>query len=339
MKKVLIIGGTGTISAPVAKLLVEDKDTELYLLNRGLRKDDLPDSVHRIKGDIRKDSEELRDRLKDLYFDSVISFLIMDQEDAKINIDLFKGKCSQFIIISTVVALDHQLTCNVDETLNYGNRFSNYGRNKEICERIFLNEKDFPVTIVRPTQTYSNERIPLSLKGRTYWSVCSRLIKGKEVIVHGDGQSVWAGTHAEDFAKLFMPLIGRKESIKEIYQIMNPEPYTWDMIYQTLADELGGVYRPVYISSILLDGSRKYNWQESIHGDKHFSNIFDISKIRKLNPDFAFTIDMKKGIKMFMEYMEKHPELKKEDPDFDKWCDDTIEKYRKLKERFLEEIE
>ena len=149
MKKVLIIGGTGTISAPVAKLLVEDND--------------LPDSVHRIKGDIRKDSEELRDRLKDLYFDSVISFLIMDQEDAKINIDLFKGKCAQFIFISTEVALDHQLTCNVDETLNYGNRFSNYGRNKEICERIFLNEKDFPVTIVRPTQTYSNERIPLSL--------------------------------------------------------------------------------------------------------------------------------------------------------------------------------
>ena len=111
------------------------------------------------------------------------------------------------------------------------------------------------------------------------------------------------------------------------------------MIYQTLADELGGTYKPVYISSILLDGSKKYNWKEAIHGDKHYSNIFDISKIRKLNPDFSFSVDMKKGVKMFVEYMNEHPEEKKEDPEFDKWCDDTIRKYKELSERFIEEIE
>ena len=339
MKKVLIIGGTGTISTPIARNLAADKDIELYILNRGLRKDDLPENIHRLKGDIRKDVEEIREMIKDLYFDSIISFLIMNKEDVKINIDLFKGKCDQFIFISTVVALDHKISCNVDEKLPYGNSFSNYGQNKEECEKLFLNEKDFPVTIIRPTQTYSEERIPLSLKGKTYWSVCSRMIRGKEVIVHGDGQGVWAGTHAEDFARLFMPLVGNKKSVGEIYQIMNPESYTWDMIYQTLAERLGGIYKPVYIGSELLDGSKKYNWKESIHGDKHYSNIFNIDKIKALNPDFDFTIDMKEGVRMFVEYMDKHPELKKEDPEFDEWCDDTIEKYKKLKERFIEEIE
>ena len=339
MKKVLIIGGTGTISSPITRILSQDGNVDLYVLNRGSRKDELPDRVHRLKADIRKDTEEIKEMIKDLYFDSIISFLIMDKNDAKINIDLFKGKTDQFIFISTVVALDHIISCNVDEDLPYGNRFSNYGRNKEECEKLFLNEKGFPVTIVRPTQTYSENRIPLSIKGKTYWSVCSRMIKGKEVIVHGDGQSVWAGTHADDFARLFMPLVANRETIGEIYQIMNPESYTWDMIYQTLADELGGTYKPVYISSELLDGSKKYNWKESIHGDKHFSNIFDISKIRKLNPDHEFSVDMKKGIKMFVEYMNEHPEEKREDPEFDRWCDDTIEKYKKLKERFIEEIE
>ena len=339
MKKVLIIGGTGTISAPIAKTLAEDNDIELYVLNRGLRKDDLPDRVSRIRGDIRKDIEDIREKIRDLYFDSVINFLIMNSDDAKINIDLFKGKTDQFIFISTVVALDHYVSCSVDEKLPYGNRYSLYGQNKEECERIFLTEKDFPVTIVRPTQTYSKERIPLSLKGKTYWSVCSRILRGKQVIVHGDGQSVWAGTHADDFAELFVPLVANKDSINEIYQIMNPQSYTWDMIYQTLADELNGVYRPVYISSELLDGSKKYNWKESIHGDKHFSNIFDIAKIRRLNPDFEFKVDMKKGIRMFVEYMDEHPELKKEDPEFDAWCDDTIEKYQEMAERFKEEIE
>ena len=339
MKKVLIIGGTGTISTPITRLLCQDRDVELYVLNRGLRKDDLPESVHRFTADIRKDKERIKEMIKDLYFDSIINFLIMDKDDVRMNIDLFKGKCDQFIFISTVVALDHSVSCNVDESLEYGNRYSTYGQKKEECEKLFLEEKDFPITIVRPTQTYSENRIPLSLKGKTYWSVCSRIIQGKEVIVHGDGQGVWAGTHADDFAKLFMPLVGNRESIGEIYQIMNPESYTWDMIYQALADELGGTYKPVYISSVLLDGSKKYNWKESIHGDKHYSNIFDISKIKELNPDFNFTIDMKKGVKMFVEYMNEHPEEKIEDPEFDKWCDDTIRKYKELSERFIEEIE
>ena len=339
MKKVLIIGGTGTISSPISRNLANDEDVELYVLNRGLRKDDLPESVHRLKGDIRKDIEEIREMLKDLYFDSIINFLIMDPQDVRNNIDLFKGKCDQFIFISTVVALDHSVSCNVDEKLPYGNRFSSYGKKKEECEKLFLSEKDFPVTIVRPTQTYSDNRIPLSLKGKTYWSVCSRMIRGKEVIVHGDGQGVWAGTHAEDFAKMFMPLVGNKETIGEIYQIMNPESYTWDMIYQTLADKLGGVYKPVYISTYLLDGSKKYNWRDSIHGDKHFSNIFNIDKIRQFDPDFKPEIDMKKGIEMFVEYMNAHPEEKKEDPEFDRWCDDTIEKYKKLQDSFMKEME
>ena len=339
MKKVLIIGGTGTISTPITKFLAEDSDVDLYVLNRGSRKDELPEKVHRLTADIRKDSEQIKEMIKDLYFDSIINFLVMDKNDAKMNIDLFKGKTDQFIFISTVVALDHSVSCNVDEKLPYGNRYSTYGRNKEECERLFLDEADFPVSIVRPTQTYSLNRIPLSVKGKSYWSVCSRMIKGKEVIVHGDGQGVWAGSHADDLARLFMPLIANKETIGEIYQIMNPESYTWDMIYQALADELGGTYRPVYISSELLDGSKRYNWKEAIHGDKHFSNIFDISKIRKFNPEYEFSIDMKKGIRMFVEYMNKHPEEKKEDPEFDRWCDDTIEKYKKLKERFIEEIE
>ena len=135
MKKVLIIGGTGTISTPITKFLSEDSDVDLYVLNRGSRKDELPEKVHRLTADIRKDSEQIKEMIKDLYFDSIINFLVMDKNDAKMNIDLFKGKTNQFIFISTVVALDHSVSCNVDEKLPYGNRYSIYGRNKEECEK------------------------------------------------------------------------------------------------------------------------------------------------------------------------------------------------------------
>ncbi len=33
---------------------------------------------------------------------------------------------------------------------------------------------------------------------------------------------------------------------------------------------------------------------------------------------------MKEGIRMYLDYMDKHPALKVTDPEFDQWCDDAI---------------
>lgn len=338
MKKVLVIGGTGTISTPITLGLANDPEVELYVLNRGKRKDTLPESVHRIIGDIKNDVEGVKAALKDMEFDSVINFIIMMPEEAKTNIELFKGKTKQFIFISTVCALDHSVSCNVDETMPYGNKYYAYGQNKEACEKIFLSEKDFPITIVRPSQTYSDSRYPLSIKGKTYWSVASRMLRGKEVIVHGDGQNTWVSTHANDFAKLFLPLVCNEKAIGEIFHVMNPEVYTWDMIYETLAKALGGEYKPVYISEYLLDESKTYDFKSSMHGDKHFSVIYDISKVKQFNPDVQLEIDIKKGAQLFVEYMNAHPELKIEDEAFDKWCDTTIQNYKKFAAEFTKNL-
>ena len=138
MKKVLVIGGTGTISTPVTMTLANDPDVELYVLNRGKKEDHLPADVHRLVGDIRNDAAGVKEVLKDLTFDSVINFVIMSLEDAMINVDLFHGKTKQFVFISTVCTLDHSTSCNVDETMPYGNAYYQYGRDKEACEKYFL---------------------------------------------------------------------------------------------------------------------------------------------------------------------------------------------------------
>ena len=340
MKKVLVIGGTGTISSPITRKLANDPDVKLYMLNRGQRKDEFGDKVERLIGDIRNEKEKVKKLIQDLHFDTVIDFIIMKPEEAKDRISLFKGKCDQFIFISTVCVLNHSVSCLVDETMPYGNAYYQYGRDKEECEKIFLKAQaeGFPVTIVRPTQTYSDGRYPLSIKGKTYWSVASRMLRGKEVIVHGDGQNLWACTHAEDFSKFFMPLIGNKKTIGEIYQIMDPRPYTWDMIYQALAKALGVEYKPVYISEYLLDASKTYDFHSTMHGDKHFSCIFDITKIKEIAKDAVPEIDIEEGARRYVAYMNSHPEEKKEDEDFDRWCDETIANYKKFAKEFTEKL-
>lgn len=339
-KKVLMIGGTGNISWPVAKTLADDAEVELYLINLDGKNDQLPADVHRLTANIVTQADYVKEKIKDMVFDSVINFVIMTEDDAKNSVDIFKGHTKQFIFISTADVLDHRFQCLVDEEMARGNQYYSYGQNKEKAELYFMEEaeKGFPITIVRPTQTYSKNRIPLSVKGKSCWSVVSRMIRGKEVIVHGDGQGIWACTHANDFAPLFCPLVAEPEAVGEIFQVMNPTPMTWDMIYQNLAELLGVEYKPVYISTYLLDESKVYGWKGSIHGDKHFSNLFDISKARHFCPEYEPQIDIRTGLRMFLDYMEEHPEEKIEEPEFDAWCDKTIARYKACMGEFVKDI-
>lgn len=334
MKKVLMIGGTGTISFPITKKLAANPDIELYVLNRGNKSQYLPMQVTSLLGDIN-DMEHTKDLIKDMMFDCVINFIIMTPKQAKANIELFQNKTKQFIFISTVCVLNHETACLMDETCARGNQYSLYGQEKAACEELFLQakaEKGFPVTIVRPTQTYSEARIPLSVKGKSCWPVVKRMMEGKEVIVHGDGQSVWASTHANDFVKGFIKLVGNDTTIGEIYQIMNEQPHTWDMVYQTLASLLKVEYKPVYISTEILRLSKTYDFEGSIQGDKRWSNIFDTTKIKGISPAFTCDIDLTKGLAMYLSYMEEHPEAKVEEPEFDQWCDKTIALYKSVME-------
>ena len=50
-KKALFIGGTGTISIGITRMLAKDDRWELTLLNRGNHIDEIPDHVNLLKGD------------------------------------------------------------------------------------------------------------------------------------------------------------------------------------------------------------------------------------------------------------------------------------------------
>ena len=52
--KALFIGGTGTISMAITRLLAQMPQWELYLLNRGTRNEELPPGVKTIRADILK---------------------------------------------------------------------------------------------------------------------------------------------------------------------------------------------------------------------------------------------------------------------------------------------
>lgn len=337
--KVLMIGGTGTISSSITNSLSKREDVEVYLLNRGNKNSDLPDNVKVLIGDINNE-EKIKDLIKDYNFDVVCNFLIYSPEQAKSNIRLFRGKTKQFIFVSTAVVYNREKAVVLDEESEKYNSFSEYGRDKLACEEIFIeayNNEKFPITIVRPTQTYDDKRIPLSVKGKGCYGVINRIKEGKEVIIHGDGASTWVCTHSEDFAKGFIGLLGKEEAINNAYQITSDEVVDWNIIYNIIAEELGVELKPIYIPTDLLAKSKKYDFAGSIQGDKKYSVVFNNTKLKTLLPEFNPSISIKEGLRRYLNNLESNKELQQLDPDFDIWCDEVISKYKEAT-KVLEEI-
>ena len=70
--KILIIGGTGTISSAITRQLAVSGH-DLWLLNRGTRKDEVPANVRQVITDIDDEAEVLR-QVGNEQFDAVPSF-------------------------------------------------------------------------------------------------------------------------------------------------------------------------------------------------------------------------------------------------------------------------
>ncbi|MBS4220699.1 SDR family oxidoreductase [Bacillus sp. FJAT-49711] len=326
--KALFIGGTGTISSAITEQLAQS-GCELYLLNRGTRNDILPAGVNVITADIH-DEEKVAELIKDHEFDVVADFIAFVPEHAERDYRLFNGKTKQYIFISSASAYQKPLSdYRITEGTPLSNPYWNYSRNKIACEEYLMRQyrdNGFPVTIVRPSHTYSERSIPLGVHGnKGSWQVAKRMLENKPVIIHGDGTSLWTLTHNRDFAKGFIGLMGNIHAIGESVHITSDESVTWNQIYEIIADALGVKLNAVHVPSEFLAACSTYDYEGGLIGDKANTVVFDNSKLKRLVPDFLATTRVDQGIKQVVQHILKLPELQREDPEFDAWCDRVIE--------------
>ncbi|MGB8368925.1 MAG: SDR family oxidoreductase [Limisphaerales bacterium] len=295
--KVLFIGGTGFISTSVSRLALA-KGLDLYVLNRGLRKPDLS-GARSLTADIHQ-PEQVRAALRDLTFDVVVDWIAYTPEDIERDLAIFRGRTKQFVFISSASAYQkppgHPV---IRESTPLHNPYWDYSRNKIACEDRLTRayrEEGFPVTIVRPSLTYGDANFPIALGGWGCYTLADRLKKGRPIIVHGDGSSLWVVTHAEDFAKGFLGLVGNPQARGEAFHITSDEVLTWNQIYETIADALGVKANIVHLASDFI-ARVSPSLTGPLLGDKTWSAIFDNSKIKAFVPGFQAAIPFREGIR------------------------------------------
>lgn len=327
--KILLIGGTGTISSAITRQL--STDHEVWLLNRGNRRDEVPTSVKQIFADI-SDEAKVAQLLGNECFDVVCQFIGFLPSQVERDIRLFKRRTQQYVYISSASAYHKPAASTlITEGTTLANPYWQYSRDKIACEEVLFKayrETGFPVTIVRPSHTYCERGVPVSIHGtKGSWQVLQRMLQGKPVLIHGDGSSLWTLTWNEDFARGFIGLLGNPKAIGEAFHITSDESLTWTQIYQTIANALGVEFHPYYVSSHFLAdvAPSDYDLRGNLLGDKAVCVRFDCSKLKRAVPGFTATTRFNQGVRRCITYLLSHPELQIKDPDFDAWCDRVIE--------------
>jgi nucleoside-diphosphate-sugar epimerase len=334
--KALFIGGTGLISTAVSKLTIE-QGIDLYLLTRGTRDQFAPQGATLLQGDINKDTESVAKVLEPQTFDVVVNWVAFTTEQIERDIELFKGKTSQYIFISSASAYqkpgrDYLVT----ESTPLVNPHWQYSRNKIACEDRLLQEhrnNGFPVTIVRPSLTFGDPMIPAGFTSwRHPWTLIDRMQKGQKIIVHGDGSSLWQITHNSDFAKGFVPLMANWQTIAQNFHITTDEVLNWDEIYRTIGraagvDEIDILHVP---TETLMAYSP--NEEGNLLGDKAVSCVLDNTKLKRFAPGYTATTSFYQGVSQSIEFFRQHPEKQIIDEQFNALSDQIIHDMEQLHE-------
>lgn len=306
--KVLYIGGTGTISSScVAESVRQGQD--VHVLNRGRTsaRRPLPDGVTTVTADVQ-DLDSMRAAVGGAGYDSVVNFLSYGAKDAAAMVELFADRTGQYVHISSASVYHKPIRKGpVVESTTLHNPFLAYARDKIAAEEVLVRayeERAFPVTIVRPSHTYDDANPPLPGD----WTAWDRVATGDELVVPGDGTSLWTLTHAQDLAVGLAGLVGNWQAIGEDFHITSDEVLTWDEIYRIIARTSGVTERLVHLPSEFFPTiAPDWFWSELIVGDLAHSAVFDNSKIRRFVPAFRPTVTWSEGARRLAAWRAAHP--------------------------------
>ncbi len=324
---VLFIGGTGNISADCVECL-EARGHRITILSRGRRP--APPQFRAIIADC-KNPEAMKTAVRRVEVEVVINFLGYDLPEAQLDYELFEGRIRQYMFISSAtVYAKPPPKLPLTEASPLGNPWWDYAQKKLACEQWFIErwrENGFPVTIVRPSHTYSKRWVPNPVSSSSY-SFARRLEQGKPVFVPDDGQNPWTLTAASDFAVGLGGLVGNAKAIGEAFHITSDEVLSWNQIVAEIAAALGVTSAQVvkvptdFICRIAphLTGTLK--------GDKAHPGVFDNAKIKRLVPEFRCKKPFAVGVRESITWLRGHPEQQNLNPQVDATCEKVVAAWR-----------
>jgi len=327
--KVLFIGGTGIISTACTALAAQ-RGMDLTLVTRGQKlAQQLPRGVRSLVADVN--DLALAQKLEGQSFDVVVDWIAYAPADIERDLKLFRGRTRQFVFISSTSAYQkppaHYL---LTEATPLANPYWEYARNKIACEERLMQayrDEGFPVTIVRPSLTYGETSIPLVLNSwQKPYTAVDRMLRGKQMLVPGDGTSLWVVTHNTDFAKGLVGLLGQQQAAGEAFHITSDEVLSWNQLFRIVGAAVGVEPKLVHIASDSIAACIPEK-RGTLLGDKSVSVVFDNSKIKRFVPEYSATTAFADGVRQTLAWFNADPARKQIDDRLNATMDKLVTAY------------
>lgn len=307
-KKILLLGGTGTISYMVMQKALE-KGFEVSVLNRGKRGKTLPQSVNLIICDL-KDGEKLNHVMTNKSFDVVVDFFSRIPTDVERIYPILKNCCRQYIFISSsCIYRRAKEDFPIIETSPAPNKDWLYNIQKYDTEQRLIqlfNEAEFQngcYTIVRPYITYDDERVPFGLAPayKYHRTILERMKNGKPMFLWDLGEAVATLTSVKDFAVALVGLFENPKARNEAFHITSDFSYSWKEILEKLYRKLNVQPNIVFLPSEKI-ATEMPNYREMLLGDRRLNAVFDNGKIKDAVPELSFSVSLDDGLDGIISY-------------------------------------
>jgi dTDP-glucose 4,6-dehydratase len=229
----LIIGGTGFISHSLARQLL-DRGERVTIVTRGRSPRAFDPRAEHLVAD-RIHPGDLARAVKGRTFDVVYDMIAYHPAESAEAAATFRGNAGRFIHCSTVsvyMVSDH-VRCPITEDQDKGPLMAYWDRNpfgmeygilKRQCEDALWNlhhERDFPVTMVRPTYVSG----PGDPAGRDIFWI-ERIADGGAILVPGTGENRFQQVYVEDVARVFADVAQVTRTIGNAYNVTGEEAFT-----------------------------------------------------------------------------------------------------------------
>lgn len=245
---VLIIGGTRQIGHYLTETLLA-AGHRVTLLNRGVTRDDLPDTLPRLRVD-RTDPMQLRRALSGRTFDVVIDNVLYKRPEAETITELLNGSVGHYITLSTgqVYLVRENLSRPFSEddfegptlpapafgTYDYEEWL--YGMDKRECEAVLMEahaKRGFPATILRLPMVISPRDQYLRL-----YSYVLRLKDGGPILVPETPDYPLRHIYALDVVRAITSLMNDGAGKGRAFNISQDETLTIDQFLGLLGKTL-----------------------------------------------------------------------------------------------------
>lgn len=304
MKKVLIIGGYGNIGLSVTEeLLKEGYDVTVLTANRR-EKNPAPDA-RSIAVD-RRDPEAFRTSVKDEY-QYVIDLACMREEDAKQDYEVFRN-VEHMIVTSSGAAYGALRGCElpIRESMKLRPVWK-YGVVKKEMEYYFqklIVEKDYPVTIFRPTVTYGRQKtIVRQIGSDNSW--IDRIRKGKPIVT-GNPYILRNFLHVDDAALAFAGALKHAHCKGQTYNLVGLKPYDWGEYHTAMMKVLGREVEMVEVPLAVLEANPGFQVSEMITYNFVYNGYYSGEKIARDIPEFCIRIGLEDGLRKQVEWLDEH---------------------------------